>query len=43
MLIFDGHFKEALELEKQRGHECRISDATIKALWSDSGNTLFAD
>ncbi|XJO73222.1 hypothetical protein BDV3_004236 [Batrachochytrium dendrobatidis] len=36
MLIFDGHFKEALELEKQRGHECRISDATIKALWSDS-------
>ncbi|KAI8920604.1 hypothetical protein BC831DRAFT_478342 [Entophlyctis helioformis] len=36
MLIYDGRFKDALELEKQRGHESRMNGASFGALWSDA-------
>nr|KAJ3419991.1 hypothetical protein HK105_006252 [Polyrhizophydium stewartii] len=36
MLIYDGKFKEALELEKLRGHESRMNGASFGALWSDA-------
>ena len=37
MLIFDGHFREALELERIRGRESRYSGTQFGALWSDAG------